>query len=278
MELSELNPYIRFCAEVTSGRTYPEPLLAYDFRLFYVRNGQICMEIGTSASEYDLFEDMLAVIPAGVPYRLIFEREATYDLLNFDMDQSGAGLSSRAPVPAAQYQTELRFSADAPEFFGETRILHGVRNAAELLTSVKSEFRRFACSDALCSAWLRLLLTLQCRMAEEEEKTANDPRISEILTYIRKHCTENLRNTEIARRFGYHSYYLNTLFQQKTGQSLHSCLLRARLEESCRRLEQGRDSLSEIATQCGFCSASHFSQCFAREYGISPGQYRLKIR
>ena len=50
-------------------------------------------------------------------------------------------------------------------------------------------------------------------------------------------------------------------------------ITRRRLEESCRMLEQGPESITEVATQCGFADVAHFSHAFRRAYGVSPTQY-----
>ena len=36
-------------------------------------------------------------------------------------------------------------------------------------------------------------------------------------------------------------------------------------------------SLTEIAYACGFCSASHYAECFKEYYKISPKEYRNKL-
>ncbi len=39
-------------------------------------------------------------------------------------------------------------------------------------------------------------------------------------------------------------------------------------------LREGEMTISEIATQCGFSSASHFIRTFRKAFGITPASYR----
>lgn len=54
-------------------------------------------------------------------------------------------------------------------------------------------------------------------------------------------------------------------------------LLAIRLEQAARMLRDPRFdelSVSEVAWRCGFCHASHFSRCFRRQFGSTPGAFR----
>jgi PAS domain S-box-containing protein len=49
---------------------------------------------------------------------------------------------------------------------------------------------------------------------------------------------------------------------------------KVRAHEACRKLLHGRNSLAEIAFDCGFSDQSHFTREFQRVMGASPGVYR----
>jgi AraC-like DNA-binding protein len=36
-------------------------------------------------------------------------------------------------------------------------------------------------------------------------------------------------------------------------------------------------SIQEIAWQCGFTTAAHFSRLFKRQYGVSPSDFRFTV-
>jgi len=47
-----------------------------------------------------------------------------------------------------------------------------------------------------------------------------------------------------------------------------------RLQEACRLLIETSDSISEVASACGFEDECYFSRCFRRQFGIPPHSYR----
>ncbi len=70
--------------------------------------------------------------------------------------------------------------------------------------------------------------------------------------------------------------YLNHLFKSD-GKSLMNYLWTLRLERAAQLLSSPRVTaaqVEEIAWQCGFASASHFSRRFREHFGMTPGNYR----
>ena len=68
MELCDLNPYIRFCWIRKVGEDYSEPLLAYDFRLFYGLEGEFIIE--AEGKIFNVTPNRFVVIPPATPYIL----------------------------------------------------------------------------------------------------------------------------------------------------------------------------------------------------------------
>ncbi|MDY0066471.1 MAG: helix-turn-helix transcriptional regulator, partial [Steroidobacteraceae bacterium] len=61
------------------------------------------------------------------------------------------------------------------------------------------------------------------------------------------------------------------------GRTFSQYLLEHRLERCRSALERPRDSarsITEIAFECGFNDASHFSRAFRSRYGLSPREFR----
>lgn len=77
----------------------------------------------------------------------------------------------------------------------------------------------------------------------------------------------------ISKNLGYSKsqFYRNTV--SLSGYSPNLYLNKFRLDKSLDLLKDGLNSTSEIAFLCGFSSASYFSKCFAKRYGIPPTDY-----
>ena len=88
------------------------------------------------------------------------------------------------------------------------------------------------------------------------------------------------RPINVARHFDVSERYVRMVFQS-AGESLSGFLLRRRLERAAQLLKSefhGQQTITDIALECGFNSASHFGQCFRQRYGITPREYRTGER
>jgi len=81
---------------------------------------------------------------------------------------------------------------------------------------------------------------------------------------------------DLAREFNVSERYVRMVFQS-AGESMCGFLLRRRLERAAQLLRNefyARRTVTDIALECGFNSASHFGQCFRRRFGMTPSQFR----
>ena len=79
--------------------------------------------------------------------------------------------------------------------------------------------------------------------------------------------------TAVAKEMGMSLSQFTRKLRAVSGLSPAVYITRRRLEESCRLLEQGPESITDVAIQCGFADVAHFSHAFRRAYGVSPTQY-----
>jgi AraC-like DNA-binding protein len=86
----------------------------------------------------------------------------------------------------------------------------------------------------------------------------------------------DLRPIDVAREFHVSERYVRMVFQS-AGEPLSDFLIRKRLERAAQLLrsdEYARQSVIDIALECGFNSASHFGHRFRQHFGTSPREYR----
>lgn len=89
---------------------------------------------------------------------------------------------------------------------------------------------------------------------------AKDAAAAQILRYIDEHAAEPLTLEGLAKEFGYCKNYFSSMFNRVTGMHLKEYLNRARLRLVRERIEKndGKDTVLEIATECGFNSLSSY--------------------
>ena len=84
-----------------------------------------------------------------------------------------------------------------------------------------------------------------------------------------------MKNTdEIAEYAKVSTSYLSTLFKKETGETIHSFLIRRRVEDSAFFVRTSSEPIADIASFYQFSSQSHYVQCFRSIMGITPGAYR----
>lgn len=98
MQIHEMNPYIRFFQRRFSALAYPTLVYAYDFRLFYVKQGSI--EVQTEEGSHLLKCGSILLLPPAYGYRLEFHCSMVeYAVINFDFSMTARGSAATPPVP-----------------------------------------------------------------------------------------------------------------------------------------------------------------------------------
>jgi AraC family transcriptional regulator len=82
----------------------------------------------------------------------------------------------------------------------------------------------------------------------------------------------------MSRDAGVSPYHFLRIFERLTGVTPHQYILRARLREAALGLASRKDTILDIALQCGFGDVSNFNRAFRAEFGFSPRAYRLRSR
>jgi AraC-like DNA-binding protein len=98
-----------------------------------------------------------------------------------------------------------------------------------------------------------------------------------VINYIEEHLGDpKLTPTRIARAFRITTRYLHHLFSEED-ETVARYILRRRLEECARALtspSQRRRTITSIAFDHGFSSATHFGRVFRSRYDLTPREYR----
>lgn len=99
-------------------------------------------------------------------------------------------------------------------------------------------------------------------------------RINKVIDYVNNNLDRSIPLEELASIAYFSPFHFHRIFLAVTGESVNSFTNRIRLEKSARLLKFSIQSISTIATRCGFSSPSTFSRSFKQYFQISPSQYR----
>lgn len=84
--------------------------------------------------------------------------------------------------------------------------------------------------------------------------------------------------TEMANKARLSVPHFSLLFRQLTGYAPVDFLIRQRIRQSCRLLDDTRLSIAQIAAETGFNDPYYFSRCFKRIMGMPPLSYRKTVK
>ncbi len=100
-------------------------------------------------------------------------------------------------------------------------------------------------------------------------------RINRVLDHIELHLCEELTLGELARVASFSPFHFHRIFSALLGETLGHFIQRLRLERAASKLlHSPRDSVTEIALDCGFSSPSVFARAFRAHFGVSASEWR----
>ncbi len=101
-----------------------------------------------------------------------------------------------------------------------------------------------------------------------------DPRVEAAMDFMHANLKRKLTAETIARNAGLSTRNLSHLFRRHVRSSPMRVLLDFRLDEACRLLRHGDESIEQVAEECGFANRYYFSRMLKRRRGTSPAAYR----
>ena len=128
----------------------------------------------------------------------------------------------------------------------------------------------------IANGFLLVLLgnILDSKILKFESFQKNSNQFDKIIEYIEKNFTENISSKSVSEKFGYNESYFCKRFKEIFGITFSNYINRLRLEHSCKLLTSTNQSISLIATSCGFSDINYFSFTFKKFFGVSPSGFR----
>jgi AraC family transcriptional regulator len=100
-------------------------------------------------------------------------------------------------------------------------------------------------------------------------------RINKVLDYIEKNISNPFTLEELASVANFSRFHFNRIFSAMTGETPFRFILRVRLERAATILiTRPHQTVTTIATDCGFSDLAIFSRNFSTHFGVTPSAYR----
>lgn len=102
--------------------------------------------------------------------------------------------------------------------------------------------------------------------------------ILEVQKFIENHCTEDIKLKDIAKKFYTNMYYISHLFKKTTGYTFKEYLILQRVARAKILLVNTDDPVTAVCMNSGFSNINHFIRMFRQITGITPLQFRTRLR
>ena len=280
MQLIEISPFIRFANEAVVPRR-KEPAFCADCRLMFITEG--IGKININGKKFDFCAGTLLFWQSKTFYRFFFKDNVKALVIDFDLFSNGN--NSKEIIPLIPLKSpELNKTKFSVYSFSDAYVLNSpivISNAffiKEKIIKIIEEFKKQTpFSNTNASAYLKLCISkFSDRVMSSGKNTEIAKKIDFVTNYINENFQNSLSNEHLAELVGYHQYYLNRVFKQATGYTLHQYILNCRLSFSADLLLSTYYNITEIAEKSGFNNQISFINAFKNLYKLTPTEFRNK--
>jgi len=100
--------------------------------------------------------------------------------------------------------------------------------------------------------------------------------INESIRFLRENLHNEFCMDEAAKAANLSTFHFIRVFKSQTGKTPYEFFLEARMQKAKKMLKDHTQAITEIYSQLGFSSSSHFAKVFKKATGLAPSAYRKK--
>lgn len=262
------------------------PLMAaahwhYRIEILYATSGKATVFL--NGRFYDFKKGDMVLISAREVHAVWGEPETAYVVINFDPDILYTAARS---IFESRYVLPFTMARESPQkVFSEEEIgstpLPGMILTALQETESGAYGYELAVRTQICQIFLWVLRTWHARGLRIETgyslRDKDLERLQAVFDHLDNAYMQNLTAEEMARRCNMSYSYFSRYFKATVGMSFTAYLNYIRLVEAEKLLISTDKTITEVAMQTGFSSASYFISQFRQHKEISPRQFRLRL-
>ena len=117
-----------------------------------------------------------------------------------------------------------------------------------------------------------------CLLVKEHSLKKYSSLIGKVITLISYDLSADLSLKHIAELMNVNASYLSAAFKKECGETLTEYVNRKRIEMATFILSHSNKQIQTIAEECGILDANYFIKLFKKQYGMTPTQYRERVK
>lgn len=180
----------------------------------------------------------------------------------------------------SEYHKTL-FSEESPFYIFEEfdPVMHGMfwRSYSFEKGSVYEKELIHACGMHLIATFFTKINQRE-KILESNKYPFNTKAVFKARQILKTQIDKQISIDELGRECGLSGSRLRALFKQVFGVTIHQFHQDVRLDAAKIYLQKGEKTMSMIAMDLGFSSASHFSSAFKKKYGVTPREFKEDIK
>ena len=146
----------------------------------------------------------------------------------------------------------------------------------ETLNRIMSEYKdkKYGYIEYIRCKLIEILIITMRKISRNEKQVGKSDVIIEITEYIKKHYTEKIKLSDMAKKYNYSLSYISKKFTEETGMNFSDYLQHIRIEQSCRLLENSDLRINEIASKVGYDNVKFFNRVFKDVLKLTPREFK----
>ncbi len=261
-----------------AGSMYPWHWHAY-VQFFYVKEGELTYR--TPGGEFHFHPGEAGFINANVLHMMAAKPGVKTRYMEYLFYPSMIGSTHRGDIMNKYVHPITKNAGFEGIIFGEdTRDDCDVR---QLLIEIYELFaEKSECYELLIQAKLSLLWACLFRLSADErsrkEAKPTSSRLRSMILYINEHSAEKITLEDIAAAGICSRRECSRVFQHDLHTTPFQYLMEVRINKATQMLTETDEPVTGISEICGFSDPSHFSRIFREKSGMTPREFRNRIR
>lgn len=231
------------------------------YELCYFEHGSRVYLLGDDC--YDVYPNCVIMIKPRVQHATKGSENATRTVISFDEEFLSKYFNAETCADLLKVFDDCVKIANAD--------INAIKTLARALRMAFSEKHERQCAFILGQLLDLLKNQRSCEIADENSV---NPIIAAVVKYVNENPTDIESVTGIAEKFNISASYLSALFKNAFGISIKQYVIAMRINLAAKKLVATDRDIGEIALECGFSSAAHFSNVFRSRLGVTPMEYK----